>query len=660
MTTESKRLRWAAWEWFEHAEVGNQVTHAIANGGMALTMTLMIAKIHVAEVSLGWMFAALVIGYGLWLDRLAAAIAAGVLIMGTGAWRGEFWFEHASGMLDWLILLAIWVFVGLVALAGHYVYQDFAGRWMSPATIGAGRMPRAMFLGWPDMILFALLSAGYRPALRERLAAMRPSFMRTTHERTWHNWAQTQSCRPEAIWFPREVDELVEIVTLARREHKRIRVVGSSFSWSPLVPSDSFLVDMRLFDSVELDLRDPARPLAIVGAGATGRALNRVLEPAGFALSSNVVMDTVTWGGMIAVGAHGSGWNESTLSDRVHAIELVDGAGRRRRFERGRDSDEVMAAVRLALGSFGLVHRIELRIEPAFDVRLVDRKIAIDRMLADLPQLVGGHAYFDVFWFPGCKQAWVRTWDRTSAARSRRRPRPPWSMVQNRTHWGRWSNWVVNGYANSIASLMRRWPRLTPHLMRISTLTVRPWDRVVHIHAATHYRACIEVVKRLGCIEFAFAVDPEFDRVRAAWGEVEACMARWAARGRWPINLTVNLRFVGGSDCLLSPAHGNEHTCFIEVLGDGASPDWPRVVEELALAWQRILPDARPHWPKQHAGVPGIADSVRERLGDRLDRFLVVHAQLDVDPDGILRNAYLDRMLFAAHPRARERSREVA
>ena len=223
---------------------------------------------------------------------------------------------------------------------------------------------------------------------------------------------------------------------------------------------------------------------------------------------------------------------------------------------------------------------------------------------------------------------------------------PPWSMVHHSTHWGRWWNWVVNGYVNVIAWFMRRWPGVTPWLMRISTAVVRPWQRVVPIHEATHYRACIEVVKQLGCVEFGFAVDPEFERVRVAWAIVQACIDRWAARGRYPINLTVNLRFVGRSDCLLSPANGNDHTCFIEVLGDGSTPDWSAVVDELALAWQQALPGCRPHWPKQHASVPDIAASVRAALGDRLDRFVALHERLEVDPNHVLRNAYLDRMLF--------------
>ncbi len=429
----------------------------------------------------------------------------------------------------------------------------------------------------------------------------------------WALGSRARDRRVEPIWSPRDVDDLVEIVAHARSERTRIRALGASYPCSPSIPRDSCLVDLRRFDRVELDLRDPNRPLAIVGAGATGRALDRVLESAGFSLSSNIGPNS-TWGCMIAFGAHGSGWDEPTLADRVHAIELVDGRGRPRRFERGRDLDEVMSAVGLALGSFGLVHRIELRIAPAFDVRLVDDELDVHELMARLPELVPAHAYFDISWRPGSRTAWVRTWDRVDVPASHRSSTALWSRC-----W----DWMLHG-----------------HEFR------RRQDRIVHIHEAARQRAGIEVGHAIGCVEFGFSIDDDFDRVRAAWRVTEEAAARWAARGRHPINSRVNLRFMGGSDCLLSAAHGNAHTCFVEVLGDATSPEWLLVVDELALAWMDVVPNARPHWPKQHEEIPGIAYSLRTSLGNRLERFKAARARLDVDPDGLFRNTYLDRMLF--------------
>lgn len=664
MNLLNRRIRAAAWEWAEHRELGTQVIHAVANAGGVTVLALLVAKIHVAtpfgQFSLGWLFIALIVGYALIIDRLSAAIAAATLLLATGAWRGSLWSEHATGISDWLPLLLCYLPWGLTALLSHYVYRDLDMQHMGRPPGGRLlRVLRAVVLAWPDFLLFLLLQLGWRPQLRAELETIRPSFFGPGRQpdgssRTWKNWAGNRTCTPRAFFYPKRPEELVEIVDRARAEGRRVRAVGTSYSWSPLVPTDAYLVNLRLFDQIELNLDDPARPLAIVGAGATGRDLNRVLEDAGYALRSNVVMESVSWGGMIAVGGHGSGYAEGTLSDMVHAIELVDGRGRQRRFERGVDNDDLMSAVCLALGSFGLIHRIELDIVPGFNVRLVDKRMPVAELLERLPELVPKHEYLDVFWFPGSPDVWLRTWDRcTAPARGPWQAlTAPWSVVQSRSHWGRWWSFLHMVAANGGFRLGRLAPRLIPKLLAALDRMVIANERVVHIHEATHYRSCIETVRDLGCVEYGFAVDPRFAAVRQAWAAVERCIEAHAAAGRYPINLTVNLRFIGGSRCLLAPGYRNQHTCFIEALGDTTQPEWREAVDELAQAWH-ALPNARPHWPKQHADVPGIEAHVQRLLGPDLRRFLQLRAEADVDPDNMFVNAFVERMLLK--PGARDR-----
>ncbi len=92
----------------------------------------------------------------------------------------------------------------------------------------------------------------------------------------------------------------------------------------------------------------------IIESGATVKKVNDVLEEHGYALPLNVVLESVRFGGLIATGSHGSGWNNPTLSDLVQSIEIVTASGELRKFEAGVDSDEVMNAARLNLGMFGI------------------------------------------------------------------------------------------------------------------------------------------------------------------------------------------------------------------------------------------------------------------------------------------------------------------
>lgn len=64
-------------------------------------------------------------------------------------------------------------------------------------------------------------------------------------ELTFHNWAQTFSCRPERVFSPKTVDECRRIVEYARRERARLHPVGVGHSPSDLACTNGWLIKME-------------------------------------------------------------------------------------------------------------------------------------------------------------------------------------------------------------------------------------------------------------------------------------------------------------------------------------------------------------------------------------------------------------------------------
>lgn len=50
-----------------------------------------------------------------------------------------------------------------------------------------------------------------------------------------HNWDGTQSWTPEAIHHPQSEEEIVALIRLAGKTHKRVKVVGEALSWSDII-----------------------------------------------------------------------------------------------------------------------------------------------------------------------------------------------------------------------------------------------------------------------------------------------------------------------------------------------------------------------------------------------------------------------------------------
>jgi hypothetical protein len=481
-----------------------------------------------------------------------------------------------------------------------------------------------------------LLDRGWRPALRERLRAEERRLCLRRERVPWTNWGGTAACTAAVSWLPETTEDVVAIVRECRARGGSLRMVASGFSWPRLVPTDDTLVFTERLDSLALDTTDPTRPLLVAGAGATNRQINTFLAPHGLALPWNVVLETVRIGGTVSTGTHGSGRDTATMGDLLEAVELVDATGALRRFTPA-DGD-VFDALRLSFGSFGVVTRVWLRLRPMTAMRQVDRKVPLDEALAKLEAYTREHDAVELYWFPFTDWVWLRTLDQTDAAVTHR-PLSSWA-VKAQHYVQMW------GLRQGTRLCARRWPRGLPAWIRFSTRWLRFGEAVVPLPDAVHYRQWIESM-RVGCVEAAVPMAPGFEGARLAFAQLRARTEAWAARGQYPMNLAVNVRFIGESRALLSPAFGEPLTMWIEALCQGRSEGWEAFSGELLADWLS-LPGALPHWAKELAQLPGGLPRLRDLAGPRLGRFVAARQRAGVDPEGMFLNPLLRTLLKPA------------
>jgi hypothetical protein len=257
-------------------------------------------------------------------------------------------------------------------------------------------------------------------------------------------------------------------------------------------------------------------------------------------------------------------------------------------------------------------------------------------VLRNLRDIVTSHDYVDLFWWPFNDRIWLKTYDRTSA---------PVTLLPGQQVRESAADYFSVVFGVAFYEWLVRNPQATPAISRLLFTFVPNRDEVEPISNAIHYQDFIELLK-VANTEFAIPVASDFSNVKQAWYAVVAMTNALAARGQYPFNLTLNARFIRNSTALLSPALGNEHTCFIEVLSYSKTPGWELFSAAVAREWMK-LPGARPHWPKEFQQIPGIIPFLRGALGSNLNRFLAIRDELGVDPGKMFVNPYLDRVLFA-------------
>jgi D-lactate dehydrogenase (cytochrome) len=183
------------------------------------------------------------------------------------------------------------------------------------------------------------------------------------HDESFHAEA-----RPDAVVWPRSVDECAEIVRVAGAHRLPIVPFGAGTSLEGHVAAlaGGISVDMREMNRISnLSLED----LDVeVQAGVTRRQLDAHLRPEGVFFSVDPGADA-TLGGMIATGASGTTTvRYGAMRENVLSVTLIDARGRIvRTHSRARKSSAGYDLTRLVIGSegtLGLVCSAVLRVHP--------------------------------------------------------------------------------------------------------------------------------------------------------------------------------------------------------------------------------------------------------------------------------------------------------
>ncbi len=92
----------------------------------------------------------------------------------------------------------------------------------------------------------------------------------------WRNWTGNVEGTPHYTMYPESIQDVVEVVGLARKKGRKIRVVGSGHSFTPLVQTEEVLVSLdELKGIVNID---EEKMVAEVWAGTKLYDLGKLLE----------------------------------------------------------------------------------------------------------------------------------------------------------------------------------------------------------------------------------------------------------------------------------------------------------------------------------------------------------------------------------------------
>uniref|UniRef100_A0A8U7MNP3 L-gulonolactone oxidase n=1 Tax=Corvus moneduloides TaxID=1196302 RepID=A0A8U7MNP3_CORMO len=184
----------------------------------------------------------------------------------------------------------------------------------------------------------------------------------------FQNWAGTYGSSPELFFRPRSVDEIREILELARQRDKRVKVVGGGHSPSDIACSEDFMIHMGKINRI-LQV-DKDKQQVTVEAGILLSELNLELDKHGMALANLGAVSEVTAAGVIGTGTHNTGIDHGILPTQVVALSLLLASGEILECSDSVNPD-IFQAARLHLGCLGIVLSVTFQCVPQFRLREV-------------------------------------------------------------------------------------------------------------------------------------------------------------------------------------------------------------------------------------------------------------------------------------------------
>ena len=424
---------------------------------------------------------------------------------------------------------------------------------------------------------------------------------------TWQNWAGNQAMSPAQVLHPASAAEIAEAVKEAASQGRRVKAIGSGHSFTSIGLTDGALLQLDRFDQL----------IALEGSTVTVQAglpiarLNALLDEHGLGLTNMGDIDVQTVAGAISTGTHGTGRASGSIAHQVVALELVLADGSIVSCSRT-ERPELFEMARVGLGALGIVSTVTFQAEPAFALHADERPMPLDEVLEGFEDLVADNEHFEFYWFPHTRLALTKRNNRTTdlAPLSKRR-----AWIDDEL--------LSNGLFGLTCRLGSVAPRLIPGINKVAAraLTARTYSDVAP-HVFTSPR-------RVRFCEMEYAI-PRAD-LPAVFRELSVLPEKIGEHVSFP----VEVRVAPADDIPLSTASGRDSAYIAVHVFRGTRFDrYFNAVESLMGSV-----GGRPHWGKLHN-----LSSVE--LAQRYPRFEDFRAlRRAVDPDGLFRNTYLDKVL---------------
>lgn len=414
------------------------------------------------------------------------------------------------------------------------------------------------------------------------------------------NWAGNLEYSTGNVHYPKTVGEVQEVV----KKCKSLTALGSRHSFNKIADSTENQISLQELNKV-VSL-DTASNTVIVEAGMRYGELAPYLHEKGYALHNLASLPHITVAGAVATATHGSGVQNGNLSTGISAIEFVNAEGDLITLSKQKDAEQFNGAV-VALGALGVVTKLTLDLQPAFNMKqVVYRNLPMKELENN----------FNAIMSSGYSVSLFTDWKNKNVSEV---------WVKSR---------VENGEGPAATELFGA---------KLATQNLHPIETESAENCTEQMGVAGPWYERMPHFKMGFKPSAGKELQSEYFVPIEHAYSAMMAMEKLQKKITPHLfiseiRSIAADDFWMSPCY--KKTCV--ALHTTWKQETDAVMSFLPLIEEQLAPfNAKPHWAKLFTLAPSVLQSRYEKLSD----FKQLINQYD--PKGKFRNEYLSKNLYS-------------
>ena len=430
--------------------------------------------------------------------------------------------------------------------------------------------------------------------------------MKQENNGVWTSWNENLTYKYKSLYKITTEKELQEVVA----KTDKIRFFGTKQSSADIAAGIDTLIDITSYNKI-VSYNETERTVTVQSGVILGDLLE-VIEAKGWCIPCLPDINTITIGGALATGTHGTSGHLLCEYMTACTLVLADGS-----LKNVNESDPFMQPARVSLGALGVMSTVTFTCEPIYTLHVKEGPESDTEWLPKIKERLLKHDFLRILWLPHTDKGYVITGDKIA---------PETEIIENLGP-------KYLKHRRKASKILYKYSHVFPWITAIANkLLYKGFFSANKEYKGSLYQAT--VTKSRGATLELAEWTIGLDTFPLVFEELKTEINKWSNKSF--IHIPMDIRFVYKDRSWLSYAYQEDTVTMGCVSRNAATADTYEAFKTIETIF--LKHGGKPHWGKRFTAK----DAVLTKVYSKWEDFKILRRKMD--PTNKFLNPYLSKL----------------